>query len=66
MTKRCKHARLVQGPDMPRRYGSFLSENCLDCGKWRTRSHTAYEHMSKWISEEEFQTRLERASQDDD
>ena len=47
--KRCRHSETVRGPDIPRVYGSFRSEICLDCRAYRKLSHANQEPMSKWI-----------------
>lgn len=36
----CGHPRTERGKDAPMRYGSKRTEVCLDCGAFRTHSHT--------------------------
>ena len=59
MAKRCNHAILVRGPDVPRVYGSWRSRRCSGCGKWQTLSHTKEDHVSKWMTEDAFNKLLE-------
>lgn len=35
----CEHRRTERGKDIPRRYGSYRSEVCLDCKAFRARDH---------------------------
>lgn len=45
----CTHRVVKVGPNVPRRYGSWKSEICLDCGAWRVFGHDeARSHMSGW------------------
>lgn len=35
----CKHTNVIRGGDVPRVYGSFRSQVCIDCGAFRTHNH---------------------------
>lgn len=35
----CEHKKTFRGADIPRRWGSFQSEVCSDCGMYRARDH---------------------------
>lgn len=45
----CDHARTERGKNVPRVYGSWRSEICLDCGAFRTHGHDpGRSHLSAW------------------
>lgn len=37
----CAHKRYRRGKDVPRRWGSYRTRLCLDCGAYQTHSHIA-------------------------
>lgn len=49
----CQHERLTRGSNVPRRYGSFASEVCRDCGAFRTMTHHG-EDKSEWQPASEY------------
>ncbi len=55
----CNHTNVKQGPSVPRVYGSWDSEICVDCGAWRTFTYIHREWMSKWHSASELADALE-------
>jgi hypothetical protein len=44
----CGHTRTKRGENVPLRWGSARSEVCVDCGAFRTHSHT---DPTRWLSE---------------
>lgn len=51
----CGHLRTKRGKDAPRRWGSFRTEVCLDCGAFRTHGHDpGRSHMSSWKPASEY------------
>lgn len=39
MVEPCAHANTKRGDDIPRRYGSYRSRVCVDCGAFEARTH---------------------------
>lgn len=51
----CDHRRSRRGDDVPRVYGSWRTEVCLDCGSFRTHGHDAFRSQkSEWRPAEEY------------
>lgn len=38
----CLHLRVTRGKDVPRQYGSWRTQLCLDCGAFRTHGHNVW------------------------
>lgn len=53
----CPHKNTGRGKDAPRRYGSWQTEVCKDCGDFRTHDHdTDKSHKSEWKPAEQYET----------
>jgi len=52
--KNCHHPRTERGKDVPRRWGSFRSEVCCDCGCFRTLTHHN-EPVGPWRPVDEYE-----------
>ena len=39
MSDECRHERTKRGKDIPRVYGTYRSQVCIDCGMFRARDH---------------------------
>jgi len=55
----CQHTKTVRGEDIPRRYGSYRSEVCKDCGKFRRLNHHD-EVVGDWQPAEEYASAIEK------
>jgi hypothetical protein len=45
--KKCDHTNVVRGVDVPRVYGSWRTQVCVDCGAFRTHGHNDIPEPSK-------------------
>lgn len=51
----CQHERTTRGANVPRRYGSWRTEVCRDCGAFRTHGHdAARSQLSDWRPASEY------------
>lgn len=53
MSEGCAHTSTARGANVPRRWGSYRSEVCRDCGAFRTMTHHG-EHKSEWRPANEY------------
>jgi len=68
----CRHGRRERGKDVPRVYGSWRSQVCLDCGAFRTHGHNddpdapgAHANVSGWLPASEYAGATEPRGEDD-
>jgi hypothetical protein len=61
--KACQHLSVHQGKNAPRRYGSYRTEVCNDCGMFRLTGHNPRKPMSGWKPASEYAAAI---SEDDD
>jgi len=58
----CQHLKTKRGKDIPRLYGSWQSEVCVDCGMFRRRDHhwnLATGWLSGWFDAADYEAATE-------
>jgi len=53
LVSECKHAHTRRGKDAPRRWGSYRTFVCLDCGAFQLASHLN-ERGDRWYPKSEY------------
>lgn len=62
---KCSHERRIRGANIPRRYGSFRSQVCLDCGAFRAMTHHDEPH-GKWLPAEQYAAEIVNEDEEDE